>query len=186
MDSVSSTKHLAPSTSLTSTTPSSIAPLRPSAFGAISPPPLLSLSLSTPPKKSAKNGIQFSPGSADRDQTNSMGVGGEDEQKMVGPSPSKKMRRADPGLRGANGKASALEFNILARQGRARASVLRLPHYDCRTPMFMPVGTNGSVKGLTPQQLREVRLRYRSGCHRSQCAMLTFFSFTFPPQKYKH
>lgn len=95
-----------------------------------------------------------------------MEVDGEDEQKMVGPSPSKKMRRADPGLRGANGKASALEFNILARQGRARASVLRLPHYDCRTPMFMPVGTNGSVKGLTPQQLREVRLRCRSGCHR--------------------
>ena len=96
------------------------------------------------------------------------------------------MRRADPGLRGANGKASALEFNILARQGRARASVLRLPHYDCRTPMFMPVGTNGSVKGLTPQQLREVRLRCRSGCHRSHCAMLTFFSFPFPPKKYKH
>lgn len=96
------------------------------------------------------------------------------------------MRRADPGLRGANGKASALEFNILARQGRARASVLRLPHYDCRTPMFMPVGTNGSVKGLTPQQLREVRLRCRSGCHRSQCAMLTFVSFPFPQKKYKH
>ena len=54
MDSVSSTKHLAPSTSLTSTTPSSIAPLRPSAFGAISPPPLLSLSLSPPPKKKCK------------------------------------------------------------------------------------------------------------------------------------
>lgn len=43
MDSVSSTKHLAPSTSLTSTTPSSIAPLRPSAFGAISPRGLLTI-----------------------------------------------------------------------------------------------------------------------------------------------
>ena len=188
MDSVSSTKHLAPSTSLTSTTPSSIAPLRPSAFGAISPRGLLTIRAASrslsPQKKKCKK--KESSSRRDRDQTNSMGVGGEDEQKMVGPSPSKKMRRADPGLRGANGKASALEFNILARQGRARASVLRLPHYDCRTPMFMPVGTNGSVKGLTPQQLREVRLRYRSGCHRSQCAMLTFFSFPFPPKKYKH
>jgi len=51
---------------------------------------------------------------------------------------------------------AALEFQVLARQNRARASILKLPHYDCRTPMFMPVGTNGSVKGLTPDQLKEL------------------------------
>lgn len=48
----------------------------------------------------------------------------------------------------------ALKFTVKARQHRARASVLSLPHYDCHTPMFMPVGTRGTVKGLTPDQLR--------------------------------
>ncbi|QDZ21485.1 queuine tRNA-ribosyltransferase [Chloropicon primus] len=60
---------------------------------------------------------------------------------------------------GGQQHGKALEFRILAKQGRARASVMRLPHYDCRMPMFMPVGTNGSVKGLTPDQLR------RLDCH---------------------
>ncbi|GAQ88784.1 Queuine tRNA-ribosyltransferase [Klebsormidium nitens] len=50
----------------------------------------------------------------------------------------------------------ALQFEVLARSGRARASQLTLPHYECATPMFMPVGTQGSVKGLTSEQLAEL------------------------------
>eukprot|EP01133_Synstelium_polycarpum_P005281 gene5281-6119_t len=46
-----------------------------------------------------------------------------------------------------------LKFNVLARQGNARAADLTLPHHVCQTPMFMPVGTQGTVKGLTSQQL---------------------------------
>eukprot|EP01132_Coremiostelium_polycephalum_P009057 gene9057-11095_t len=46
-----------------------------------------------------------------------------------------------------------LKFEILARAGKARASKLTLPHHVCDTPMFMPVGTQGTVKGLTSQQL---------------------------------
>ena len=38
----------------------------------------------------------------------------------------------------------ALAFQVLARQGRARASRMTLPHYEAHTPMFMPVGTQGA------------------------------------------
>eukprot|EP00897_Mesotaenium_endlicherianum_P002042 jgi/Mesen1/1866/ME000143S00917 len=51
----------------------------------------------------------------------------------------------------------ALRFEVLARYKRARASKMTLPHYECYTPMFMPVGTQGTVKGLTPQQLEELQ-----------------------------
>ncbi len=37
-----------------------------------------------------------------------------------------------------------------ARRGR-----LITPHGDVETPAFMPVGTRGSVKGLTPEQIRQ-------------------------------
>ena len=42
----------------------------------------------------------------------------------------------------------------MAREGEARAGVLRTPHGSAETPAFMPVGTKGTVKGLTPQDLR--------------------------------
>jgi len=42
----------------------------------------------------------------------------------------------------------------VARDGEARAGVLRTPHGDVPTPVFMPVGTKGTVKGLTPGDLR--------------------------------
>ncbi|KAL6056297.1 Queuine tRNA-ribosyltransferase catalytic subunit 1 [Balamuthia mandrillaris] len=50
----------------------------------------------------------------------------------------------------------ALKFEVLATWGRARASKLTLPHHVCDTPMFMPVGTQGTVKGLTCTQMEEL------------------------------
>ncbi|PNW75841.1 hypothetical protein CHLRE_12g558400v5 [Chlamydomonas reinhardtii] len=50
----------------------------------------------------------------------------------------------------------ALKFKVVATQGRARSSRMALPHYTAHTPMFMPVGTQGSVKGLTTAQLVEL------------------------------
>jgi queuine tRNA-ribosyltransferase len=38
---------------------------------------------------------------------------------------------------------------------RARAGVLTLPHGPVETPQFMPVGTNATVKALTPDDLRD-------------------------------
>jgi len=43
---------------------------------------------------------------------------------------------------------------VTAREGEARAGVLHTPHGSAQTPAFMPVGTKGTVKGLTPQDLR--------------------------------
>ncbi len=39
---------------------------------------------------------------------------------------------------------------------RARAGVMSTPHGDVETPMFMPVGTNATVKALDPADLHEV------------------------------
>ncbi|MFA6134294.1 MAG: tRNA guanosine(34) transglycosylase Tgt [Phycisphaerae bacterium] len=45
-------------------------------------------------------------------------------------------------------------FNILARDGKARLGKLATDHGEVDTPVFMPVGTAGSVKGVCPDQLR--------------------------------
>ncbi|WP_437319166.1 tRNA guanosine(34) transglycosylase Tgt [Sorangium sp. So ce385] len=44
-------------------------------------------------------------------------------------------------------------FSELARDGHARTGVLSTPHGDVPTPTFMPVGTQGSVKTLTPAEV---------------------------------
>ena len=48
-----------------------------------------------------------------------------------------------------------LEFTILAKcsKSRAKVSIVKLPHFSVETPMFMPVGTQGTMKGLTCEQL---------------------------------
>ncbi|MEZ4319784.1 MAG: tRNA guanosine(34) transglycosylase Tgt [Myxococcota bacterium] len=46
-------------------------------------------------------------------------------------------------------------FEETARCGAARAGRLTLPHGVVETPTFMPVGTYGSVRGLTPAEIRE-------------------------------
>ncbi len=46
-----------------------------------------------------------------------------------------------------------MAIEIEARDGEARAGILRTPHGRVETPTFMPVGTKGSVKGLTPGDL---------------------------------
>lgn len=44
-------------------------------------------------------------------------------------------------------------LEIQARDGNARAGVLHTPHGDVPTPTFMPVGTQGSVKALSPEDV---------------------------------
>ena len=41
-------------------------------------------------------------------------------------------------------------------QGRARTGTLHLPHGDVRTPVFMPVGTNATVKAMPKDFLEEI------------------------------
>jgi queuine tRNA-ribosyltransferase len=45
------------------------------------------------------------------------------------------------------------EFELKAVDGRARAGGFRTPHGDISTPVFAPVGTQATVKALTPDQL---------------------------------
>ena len=46
-----------------------------------------------------------------------------------------------------------LEFEVVAECGPARASVVRLPHGAVETPVYMPVGTQGTLKGVTTEQI---------------------------------
>lgn len=45
-------------------------------------------------------------------------------------------------------------FSLLKTDGSARRGTLRLAHGVVETPTFMPVGTGGTVKGLTPEEVR--------------------------------
>lgn len=49
-------------------------------------------------------------------------------------------------------------FEIKARsaEGRARTGVLHTAHGDVETPVFMPVGTRGTVKAMAPCELEEL------------------------------
>lgn len=46
-------------------------------------------------------------------------------------------------------------FELLRKQGAARAGVFTTPHGDIHTPVFAPVGTQATVKAVTPEQLQE-------------------------------
>ena len=50
-------------------------------------------------------------------------------------------------------RADGFSFRVLAEAGHARTGVFVTPHADVETPTFMPVGTQGSVKGLTPDEV---------------------------------
>jgi len=45
------------------------------------------------------------------------------------------------------------QVTIEAEQGRARATRVQLPRGELRTPVFMPVGTQATVKAMTPEEL---------------------------------
>ena len=60
---------------------------------------------------------------------------------------------ADLGERPLNG----LRFELLATDGRARRGRLTLNHGVVETPIFMPVGTYGTVKAIQPRELEEIR-----------------------------
>jgi queuine tRNA-ribosyltransferase len=49
-----------------------------------------------------------------------------------------------------------LHFELLKTEGRARRGRLTLNHGVVETPIFMPVGTYGTVKGVTPRSLEEI------------------------------
>ena len=53
-------------------------------------------------------------------------------------------------------KNTAFSFKLQARQGRARTGTFNTPHGEIHTPVFAPVGTQATVKAITPNQLSEL------------------------------
>ena len=48
------------------------------------------------------------------------------------------------------------EFKITSQNNRARAGIFPTPHGNLITPVFAPVGTQATVKTLTPQHLKDI------------------------------
>lgn len=53
--------------------------------------------------------------------------------------------------------STGFSYNLEATEGRARAGIFSTPHGEIPTPVFAPVGTQGTVKGLTPAQLLDLQ-----------------------------
>ncbi|MDQ8032094.1 tRNA guanosine(34) transglycosylase Tgt [Bordetella genomosp. 1] len=51
---------------------------------------------------------------------------------------------------------TGLNFELLATDGAARRGRMTLNHGVVETPIFMPVGTYGSVKAMMPHELKEI------------------------------
>ncbi|MFN7663870.1 MAG: tRNA-guanine transglycosylase, partial [Inhella sp.] len=49
-----------------------------------------------------------------------------------------------------------LQFELLRQEGAARRGRMKLNHGVVETPIFMPVGTYGTVKGVMPRDLTEM------------------------------
>src|SRR5204863_741941 len=49
-----------------------------------------------------------------------------------------------------------MRFSVLATAGAARRGRLELEHGVVETPVFMPVGTYGTVKAMAPDELRTI------------------------------
>lgn len=48
-----------------------------------------------------------------------------------------------------------MQFSLIKQDGAARRGTISLAHGEVQTPAFMPVGTYGSVKTLSPAEIRE-------------------------------
>jgi queuine tRNA-ribosyltransferase len=49
-----------------------------------------------------------------------------------------------------------MEFSLSAQDGAARRGTLSLAHGEVETPAFMPVGTYGTVKTISPVEIRDI------------------------------
>jgi queuine tRNA-ribosyltransferase len=49
---------------------------------------------------------------------------------------------------------TGFSFELIATLGHARAGILHTPRGDIPTPVFMPVGTAGTVKAMTREELQ--------------------------------
>ncbi len=55
-----------------------------------------------------------------------------------------------------NNEYFSYETIKVCKQSGARIGILHTPHGDIETPVFMPVGTQATVKSLTPEELKDI------------------------------
>ena len=48
-----------------------------------------------------------------------------------------------------------IDWKVIAQDGEARAGILRTRRSEIETPVFMPVGTQGTVKGIRYEWLED-------------------------------
>ena len=46
-----------------------------------------------------------------------------------------------------------MKFKLFSQDGHARSGLLKVSHGEINTPVFMPVGTYGAVKSISPKEL---------------------------------
>ena len=56
-----------------------------------------------------------------------------------------------------------MEFKVTHTDGAARCGTMKLAHGEVKTPVFMPCGTYGSVKGMSPALLHDNRVQILLG-----------------------
>ena len=49
-----------------------------------------------------------------------------------------------------------MQFSLITQDGLARRGTIILAHGEVQTPAFMPVGTYGSVKSLSPSEIHDI------------------------------
>ncbi len=59
--------------------------------------------------------------------------------------------------------STGFQFSVTHRDGGARRGVLTTPHGTVETPAFMPVGTRGAVKAVTPRDLTDLGVQMLLG-----------------------
>ncbi|MGL4999986.1 MAG: tRNA guanosine(34) transglycosylase Tgt [Cetobacterium sp.] len=53
-------------------------------------------------------------------------------------------------------KKLPVTYELYGKDGKARIGKITTPHGEIETPVFMPVGTQATVKGMTPEELEEM------------------------------
>ena len=53
---------------------------------------------------------------------------------------------------------TAVKYELIHidKNSGARRGIIHTPHGDIHTPVFMPVGTQATVKSMTPEELKEI------------------------------
>jgi len=49
-----------------------------------------------------------------------------------------------------------IKYEMIKKDNNARAGIIKTPHGDVMSPLFMPVGTQATVKTMTPEELKEL------------------------------